>query len=110
MLLAGAQQDNAYCEIELGPTIVYRPAEGAGALSQCLLNEGNRMTTVDEIIAAAERLTPAQFVRLRQRLDRLEKKLWDNELSHMDGKMKQVALTDEDIDQMVTRRRRESRR
>jgi hypothetical protein len=68
------------------------------------------MTTVDEIIAAAERLTPAQFVRLRQKLDRLEKKLWDNELSQMDRKMKKAGLTDEAIDQMVTRRRRESRR
>jgi phage terminase Nu1 subunit (DNA packaging protein) len=71
---------------------------------------GNCMTTVDEIIAAAERLTPAQFARLRQRLDRLEQKHWDNELSHMDSKMKQAGLTDDDIDEMVTRRRRESRR
>lgn len=68
------------------------------------------MTTVDEIIAAAERLTPAQFVRLRQKLDRLEQKPWDNELSKMDRKMQKSGLTDNDIDEMVTRRRRESRR
>ena len=68
------------------------------------------MTTIDEIIAAAEQLTAAQFLRLRQRLDRLEKKRWDDELSHMDRKMKQAGLTDENIDQMVARRRRESRR
>jgi len=65
------------------------------------------MTTVDEIIAAAERLTPAQFVRLRQKLDRVEQKLWENELSAMDRKIEKA---DDDIDEMVTRRRRESRR
>jgi hypothetical protein len=67
------------------------------------------MTTIEEIVAAAERLTPAQFVKLRKKLDRLETKLWDDELSQMDRKMKNAGLTDDDIDQMVTRRRRESR-
>jgi hypothetical protein len=67
------------------------------------------MTTIEEIVAAAERLTPAQFVRLRKELDLLETKLWDDELTQMDRKMKRAGLTDDDIDQTVTRRRRESR-
>ena len=68
------------------------------------------MTTVDEIVMAAERLTAAQFVRLREKLDRLEKKLWADELAQTDKKMKKAGITDDQIDQMVTRRRRESRR
>ena len=68
------------------------------------------MTTVDEIVMAAERLTAAQFVRLREKLDRLEKKLWAHELAQTDKKMKKAGITDDQIDQMVTRRRRESRR
>jgi uncharacterized protein YdcH (DUF465 family) len=39
------------------------------------------MKTVDEIIAAIQKLKPAQFVRLQQKLERLEKKIWKAELA-----------------------------
>jgi plasmid maintenance system antidote protein VapI len=54
------------------------------------------MTTIEEIVAAAERLTPEQFVRLRKEFDLLETKLWDDELTQMDRKMKRAGLTDDD--------------
>ena len=39
------------------------------------------MSAVDEIVAAASRLEPAQFLQLRQRLDQLEEELWESELA-----------------------------
>ena len=69
----------------------------------------NDMSTVDEIVAAASKLDPAQLMKLRRKLDRLEKSIWDAELTSVTAKMKQARLTDEEIDRRVTRRRRESR-
>jgi hypothetical protein len=68
------------------------------------------MKTVDEIVAAAETLDSQEFVRLRRRLDRLEKKLWDNELSTATKEFRAAKLSDEEIDEMVMKRRHESRR
>ena len=39
------------------------------------------MKKVDDIVAAAERLDAQDFVRLRQKLDQLEKNRWQTELS-----------------------------
>lgn len=66
------------------------------------------MTTVHEILAAAERLDPDDFVLLRAELDRLERRLWDSELGQTTAEMNQATLTDEEIDRIVLRRRRES--
>ena len=68
------------------------------------------MSTVEQIVAAASRLKPAEFQKLRRRLDRLEKKLWDAELGRTATKMSEAGITDKDIDRMVMRRRHESRR
>jgi hypothetical protein len=68
------------------------------------------METVDEILAAASKLSPEQLVRLRRKLDRLEKKVWEVELERTTEELKQANVTEEDIDRLVLRRRRESRR
>ena len=64
--------------------------------------------TVEEILTAARGLSPAEFLRLRQRLDRLEKKLWEKELAQTTEELTEANLTDEKIDQIVLRRRRDS--
>lgn len=68
------------------------------------------MATVDEIVAAAKRLRPDELLRLRKRLDRLEQQLWMVESQRAGKEMKAAGITDRDIDCMVMRRRRESRR
>jgi hypothetical protein len=68
------------------------------------------MKTVDEIVAAAERLDAKQFVHLRQKLDRLERKLWEAELARATKESQATSLTDERIDELVLKRRHESRR
>jgi len=67
------------------------------------------MSTVDEIIAAASKLSANQLVALRRRLDRLEKRNWESELTAVTAEMKRRKITDDEIDRKVTRRRRESR-
>jgi hypothetical protein len=68
------------------------------------------MVTVDEIVAAAEKLKLDQFLRLRGRLDRLEKRLWKAESARAGQELEAAGVTDEDIDRMIMRRRREGRR
>jgi hypothetical protein len=67
------------------------------------------MKTLEEIIAAAEHLKPAQFVQLRRRLDQLEKRLWEAELSAATVDLRHAGIDDRKIDQMILRRRRENR-
>jgi tetrahydromethanopterin S-methyltransferase subunit G len=43
------------------------------------------MKTLEEIVAAAKHLKPADFMQLRKRLDRVEQKLWAAELSAATG-------------------------
>ncbi len=68
------------------------------------------MKTIDDIIAAARKLSQAQFLRLREKLDRLEKETWAAELARTSADLREANLTDENIDRLVMRRRRESRR
>ncbi len=68
------------------------------------------MKTVDEILDAVKQLDPAHFLSLRRKMERLEKKLWEDELKRTTAAMQKNGITDEDIDRLVTRRRRESRR
>jgi hypothetical protein len=68
------------------------------------------MKAIDEIVAAAQQLTHVQFLRLRAKLDRLEKKVWEAELARTTGEMTKANVTDRKIDRLVMRRRRESRR
>ncbi len=64
------------------------------------------MATVDEIVAAAERLRPEELLRLRKKLDRLEKQLWIVESRNAANDMKAAGVTDREIDRIVMRRRR----
>jgi len=68
------------------------------------------MKTVKEIVAAAEKLRPDQLLRLRMKLDQLVERIWKTELNRVSDKLKKANITDEDINQMVMRRRYESRR
>jgi hypothetical protein len=68
------------------------------------------MVTVDEIVAAAEKLKPDQLLRLRARLDRLEERLWTAESVQAGRELNSAGVTEEDIDRMIMRRRREGRR
>ncbi|TMQ35121.1 MAG: hypothetical protein E6K70_03945 [Planctomycetota bacterium] len=68
------------------------------------------MKTIDEIVAAAGKLDSKQFLRLRQKLDRLEKKLWETELSRTTKEFRAAKLTDQQIDELIVKRRHESRR
>jgi len=67
------------------------------------------MSTVDDIVSAAGRLDPDDFVLLRAELDHLEERLWDAELARASAEMDRANLTDDEIDRMVLRRRREGR-
>jgi hypothetical protein len=67
------------------------------------------MSPVDEIVAAARRLKPDQFVKLRRRLDRIEQRLWQQELARTSAELRAAKITDRDIDRLLTRRRREGR-
>jgi hypothetical protein len=68
------------------------------------------MNTIEQIVEAASSLDATQFLKLRRKLDRLEKKLWDAELKATTAKMAKARITDKDIDRMVMKRRHESRR
>ncbi len=65
------------------------------------------MATVDEIVAAAERLRPDELLRLRKRLERLEKQIWNLESQKAGKNLQAAGVTDRDIDRVVMRRRRE---
>ena len=67
------------------------------------------MTSLEEIVKAAKHLKPAEFVRLRKQLDRVEQSVWATELSATTRELRKTGIDDRQIDRMVVRRRRESR-
>ena len=67
------------------------------------------MRMIDEIVTAASKLDPAQFMRLRRRLDRLEQKLWKEELARTSAELRKKHVTDNVLDRLVLRRRHEGR-
>ena len=68
------------------------------------------MKTVDEILDAVKRLDMVRFLSLRRKMDQMEKRLWEEELSRTSAAMrKKKCLTDDGIDRLVTGRRREGR-
>ena len=67
------------------------------------------MSTVDEIVSAASKLDSAQFLHLRRKLDRLEQKIWKDELARTSAELRKKHITDDTIDRLVVRRRREGR-
>ncbi len=68
------------------------------------------MSTVGEIIKAAESLAPEEFLKLRTGLDRVEENLWDRELGRVTAKHRKEKLTDAKIDELVLKRRYRGRR
>ena len=68
------------------------------------------MRTVERLFNAARRLSPAQLLQLRKKLERLEDQLWQAELKATSEALKERGLKDSDIDRMVMKRRREGRR
>jgi hypothetical protein len=68
------------------------------------------MGTVVEIVKAAERLDPEDFLKLRSALDRVEEKLWNRELGRVAAKHRKAKLTDAKIDELVLKRRYRGRR
>jgi hypothetical protein len=68
------------------------------------------MSTVSEIIKAAERLDAEQFLKLRSALDRLEERLWNQELDRVTARHRKEKLTDVTIDELVLKRRYRGRR
>jgi plasmid maintenance system antidote protein VapI len=67
------------------------------------------MGTVDEIVTAARKLSPDQFLRLQRKLDRMERERFETASRQAAVELKAAGITDKEIDQFVTRRRRESR-
>jgi hypothetical protein len=63
------------------------------------------MGTVVEIVRAAERLAPEDFLKLRNELDRIEERLWDKELSLATARRRKEKLNDAKIDALVLKRR-----
>jgi hypothetical protein len=67
------------------------------------------MKTVDDILKAVKQLDATGFLSLRRKMDRLERKLWEEEHERTTAHMHKGGITNEDIDRIVTRRRRETR-
>ena len=65
--------------------------------------------TVREIVSAAERLDPDRVRAFRQKLNSLEEQMWEAELAETSRQMDHANLTDDQIDRLVARRRREGR-
>ncbi len=68
------------------------------------------MKTIDEIVAAAAQLGPAEFLELRRHLDALDERLWQSERAAGTAELRQAIVSDDGLDQLVLRRRRECRR
>jgi hypothetical protein len=67
------------------------------------------MTTVNEIVTAVSRLSADDFLTLRQELDQLEQQHWETELEKATEELTCADVTEDYVDQLVLRRRRESR-
>ena len=67
------------------------------------------MSTVAEIIKVVEGLGPQEFLKLRTALDRVEEKLWAQELDRVSAKHRKAKLTDARIDAVVLKHRHKSR-
>ena len=63
------------------------------------------MSTVAEIVKAAQCLGAEEFLKLRTALDRVEERLWDRQLGRVTAKHRKEKLTDAKIDELVLKRR-----
>lgn len=65
--------------------------------------------SIAEIVEAAEQLSPADFLALRNALDQLEEQLWERESTRVTAKHRKRELTDAAIDRLVLKRRYRNR-
>ena len=63
------------------------------------------MSTVAEIMAAVERLDSAEYLKLRDGLDKAEERIWKQERSRAGSRSRKAKITDADIDAHVLKRR-----
>ena len=63
------------------------------------------MSDVAEIVRAVERLDAEDFLKLRSALDRVEERLWQQEVSRATAKHRGEKLTEAMIDELVLKRR-----
>ena len=68
------------------------------------------MSTVTEIVKAAECLDPDDFLKLRRALEQMEERLWDLESRRASARNRKEKLTDAKIDELVLKRRYRGRR
>lgn len=68
------------------------------------------MSTIAEIVKAAEQLGPDDFLKLRTALDRAEEKRWQQELGDVSARHRKEKLTDQKIDELLMQRRYPGRR
>ena len=73
-------------------------------------NQQTASWTVTELVAAVSQLRPSEFLRLREKLDEIEEQQWRDSLAKITKRTRAKGVTDEQIDEMVMRRRRESSR
>lgn len=66
--------------------------------------------TVSELVAAASQLRPNAFLRLREKLDEVEERQWRTSLARITRRTRAKGVTEDQIDEIVMRHRRESRR
>ena len=64
------------------------------------------MSTVDEIVSAASKLSVDELLELRNKLEGLEKSLWQTELEMFALALEQHRITDARFDKKAMRRRR----
>jgi hypothetical protein len=68
------------------------------------------MSTVAEILKAAQGLEPEDFLKLRTALDGVEERLWERQLDRVTAKHRKGKSTDAKIDELVIKRRHGGRR
>lgn len=66
--------------------------------------------TVTELVEAASQLRPDAFLRLRDKLDEVEERQWRASLVRITKRTRAKGVTEEQVDEIVMRRRRESGR
>ncbi len=81
--------------------------ESAKSKSKSALRAKKEKTwSVTEIVAAATQLRPNAFLRLREKLDEVEEQQWRSSLAKITKRTRAKGIGDEQIDEMVMRRRR----
>jgi hypothetical protein len=66
--------------------------------------------TATELVDAVSQLRPGAFLRLREKLNDVEERHWRDSLTRITKRPRAKGATDQQIDEMVMRHRRESGR